>query len=192
MNPEPIRLETPLRLEDVELLKSGDVVRLYGVLYAARDAAHARMKEVVDKGRALPFNPEGQVIYYTGPAPARPGSALGPAGPTTSSRMDPYAPSLIERGLRGTIGKGARSKEVLEAMRRSGCVYFGAVEGTAALLANRVKEAEVVAHEDLGPEAILRLLVEEFPVVVVNDLHGGDLYREGRNRWRRSAAGRGG
>ena len=192
MNPEPIRLETPLRLEDVELLKSGDVVRLYGVLYAARDAAHARMKEVVDKGGALPFDPEGQVIYYTGPAPARPGSALGPAGPTTSSRMDPYAPSLIERGLRGTIGKGARSKEVLEAMRRHGCVYFGAVEGTAALLADRVKEAEVVAHEDLGPEAILRLLVEEFPVVVVNDLHGGDLYREGRNRWRRSAAGRGG
>jgi fumarate hydratase subunit beta len=191
VNPEPIRLETPLRLEDVELLKSGDVVRLYGVLYAARDAAHARMKEVVDKGGALPFNPEGQVIYYTGPAPARPGSALGPAGPTTSSRMDPYAPSLIERGLRGTIGKGARSKEVLEAMRRYGCVYFGAVEGTAALLANRVKEAEVVAHEDLGPEAILRLLVEEFPVVVVNDLHGGDLYREGRNRWRRNVAGRG-
>ncbi len=192
MNPEPIRLETPLRLEDVEPLKSGDVVRLYGVLYAARDAAHARMKEVVDKGGALPFDPEGQVIYYTGPAPARPGSALGPAGPTTSSRMDPYAPSLIERGLRGTIGKGARSKEVLEAMRRYGCVYFGAVEGTAALLADRVKEAEVVAHEDLGPEAILRLLVEEFPVVVVNDLHGGDLYREGRNWWRRSAAGRGG
>jgi fumarate hydratase subunit beta len=192
VNPEPIRLETPLRLEDVEPLKSGDVVRLYGVLYAARDAAHARMKEVVDKGGALPFDPEGQVIYYTGPAPARPGSALGPAGPTTSSRMDPYAPSLIERGLRGTIGKGARSKEVLEAMRRYGCVYFGAVEGTAALLADRVKEAEVVAHEDLGPEAILRLLVEEFPVVVVNDLHGGDLYREGRNRWRRSAAGRGG
>jgi fumarate hydratase subunit beta len=192
VNLEPIRLETPLRLEDVEPLKSGDVVQLYGVLYAARDAAHARMKEVVDKGGALPFDPEGQVIYYTGPAPARPGSALGPAGPTTSSRMDPYAPSLIERGLRGTIGKGARSKEVLEAMRRYGCVYFGAVEGTAALLADRVKEAEVVAHEDLGPEAILRLLVEEFPVVVVNDLHGGDLYREGRNRWRRSAAGRGG
>ena len=188
MNLEPIRLETPLRVEDIEPLKSGDVVRLYGVLYAARDAAHARMKEVVDKGGALPFNPEGQVIYYTGPAPARPGSALGPAGPTTSSRMDPYAPSLIERGLRGTIGKGARSRPVLEAMRRHGCVYFGAVEGTAALLADRVKEAEVVAHEDLGPEAILRLLVEEFPVVVVNDLHGGDLYREGRERWRTASA----
>jgi fumarate hydratase subunit beta len=190
VNLEPIRLETPLSIDDVESLKSGDVVRLYGVLYAARDAAHARMKEAVHKGEPLPFDPEGQVVYYTGPAPARPGSGLGPAGPTTASRMDPYAPSLINRGLRGMIGKGARSKEVLEAMRRHGCVYFGAVEGTAALLADRVKEAEVVAHEDLGPEAILRLVVEEFPVVVVNDLHGGDLYREGRKRWRRTS-GRG-
>jgi fumarate hydratase subunit beta len=184
VNLEPTRLETPLRLEDVEPLKSGEVVRLYGVLYAARDAAHARMKGAIDKGEPLPFDPEGQVVYYTGPAPARPGSALGPAGPTTSSRMDPYAPLLIERGLRGMIGKGVRSKEVLEAMREHGCVYFSAVEGTAALLADRVKEVEVVAHEDLGPEAILRLVVEEFPIVVVNDLHGGDLYREGRERWR--------
>jgi fumarate hydratase subunit beta len=189
MNPEPIRLETPLRLEDIEPLKSGDVVRLYGVLYSARDAAHARIKEALDQEKPLPFDPEGQVIYYTGPAPARPGRVLGPAGPTTASRMDPHAPALIERGLRGMIGKGARSKEVLEAMRRHGCVYFGAVEGTAALLADRVKEAEVVAHEDLGPEAILRLVVEEFPVVVLNDLHGGDLYREGRERWRRTAGG---
>jgi fumarate hydratase subunit beta len=184
MSAEPIHLTTPLHVEDVEPLESGDVVLLYGVLFAARDAAHARMKEALEKGEQLPFDPEGQVIYYTGPAPARPGSPLGPAGPTTASRMDPYAPSLIERGLRGMIGKGARSKEVLEAMRRHGCVYFGAVEGTAALLADRVKEAEVVAHEDLGAEAILRLVVEEFPVVVINDLHGGDLYREGRERWR--------
>jgi fumarate hydratase subunit beta len=185
VNLEPIRLETPLSTEDVASLRSGDVVRLHGVLYAARDAAHARMKEAVERGEPLPFDPEGQVIYYTGPAPARPGRALGPAGPTTASRMDPYAPSLIERGLRGMIGKGARTKAVLESMRRHGCVYFGAVEGSAALLAECVKEAEVVAHEDLGPEAILRLVVEEFPVVVVNDLHGGDLYREGRKRWRR-------
>jgi fumarate hydratase subunit beta len=192
VNAEPIRLETPLGIEDVERLKSGDVVLLYGVLYAARDAAHARMREAIEKGEPLPFDPEGQVIYYTGPAPARPGSPLGPAGPTTASRMDPYAPSLIEHGLRGMIGKGARSQDVLEAMRRHGCVYFGAVEGTAALLADRVREAEVVAHEDLGPEAILRLVVEEFPVVVINDLHGGDLYREGRERWRRSAAARDG
>jgi fumarate hydratase subunit beta len=189
MTLEPIRLVTPLRLEDVEPLRSGDVVRIGGVLYAARDAAHGRIKEAAERGEALPFDPEGQVIYYTGPAPARPGSVLGPAGPTTASRMDPYAPSLIERGLRGMIGKGVRSKAVLESMRRHGCVYFGAVEGTAALLAECVKEAEVVAHEDLGPEAILKLLVEEFPVVVVNDLHGGDLYREGRERWRRPDRG---
>jgi len=181
----PIRLETPLRVEDIEPLESGDVVLFYGVLYAARDAAHARMKEAIEKGESLPFDPEGQVIYYTGPAPARPGSPLGPAGPTTASRMDPYAPALIERGLRGMIGKGARSKGVLEAMRGHGCVYFGAVEGTAALLADRVKEAEVVAHEDLGAEAILRLVVQRFPVVVINDMHGGDLYREGREHWRR-------
>jgi fumarate hydratase subunit beta len=189
VNAEPIHLRTPLRVEDIEPLESGDVVRLYGVLYAARDAAHARMKGALDKGETLPFDPEGQVIYYTGPAPARPGSPLGPAGPTTASRMDPYAPALIERGLRGMIGKGARSEEVLEAMRRHACVYFGAVEGTAALLADRVKEAGVVAHEDLGPEAILRLVVEDFPVVVVNDLHGRDLYREGRERWRRPTGG---
>jgi fumarate hydratase subunit beta len=192
MSVEPIHLNTPLRAADVEPLRSGDVVLLYGVLYAARDAAHARMREAIEKGEPLPFDPEGQVIYYTGPAPARPGSPLGPAGPTTASRMDPYAPSLIEHGLRGMIGKGARSQDVLEVMRRHGCVYFGAVEGTAALLADRVREAEVVAHEDLGPEAILRLVVEEFPVVVINDLHGGDLYREGRERWRRSAATGGG
>jgi fumarate hydratase subunit beta len=189
MSSGPARLETPLRLEDVEPLRSGDVVRLYGVLYTARDAAHARMKGAIDRGEPLPFDPEGQVVYYTGPAPARPGSPLGPAGPTTASRMDPYAPALIERGLRGMIGKGARSKEVLDTMLEYGCVYFGAVEGTAALLAECVKEAEVVAHEDLGAEAILRLVVEEFPIVVVNDLHGGDLYREGRERWRRTAGG---
>jgi fumarate hydratase subunit beta len=181
----PIRLETPLRLQEIVPLKSGDVVRLYGVLYTARDAAHARMKGAIEKGEPLPFDPEGQVVYFTGPAPARPGSALGPAGPTTASRMDPYSPALIERGLRGMVGKGARSQEVQRAMREHGCVYFGAVEGTAALLAECVKEAEVVAYEDLGAEAVHRLVVEEFPVVVINDVHGGDLYREGRQRWRR-------
>ena len=185
MSAEPIRLETPLRLEDIEPLKSGDVVRLYGVLYTARDAAHARMKEAVDTEEPLPFDPDGQVVYFTGPAPALPGSALGPAGPTTASRMDPYSPALIERGLRGMVGKGARSEEVQRVMREHGCVYFGAVEGTAALLAECVKEAEVVAYEDLGAEAVRRLVVEEFPVVAINDVHGGDLYREGRERWRR-------
>ncbi|MBX6763415.1 MAG: Fe-S-containing hydro-lyase [Rubrobacteraceae bacterium] len=180
-----MELRIPLSREDVEPLRSGDVVRLHGVLYTARDAAHARMKEALERGEPLPFDPEGQVVYYTGPAPAKPGNPIGPAGPTTASRMDPYAPLLIERGLRGMVGKGVRSREVVEAMRRHGCVYFGAVEGTAALLAKCVREAEVVAYEDLGAEAVRRLLVEDFPAVVINDLHGGDLYREGRERWRR-------
>lgn len=185
MSVEPVHLEMPFALEDIEPLRTGHVARLSGVLYTARDAAHARMEEALEAGEALPFDPEGQVVYFTGPAPARPGHALGPAGPTTASRMDAYSPMLIERGLRGMVGKGVRSETVRDAMREHGCVYFGAVEGTAALLADCVKEAEVVAYEDLGAEAIRRLVVEEFPVVVVNDLHGGDLYREGRERWRR-------
>ncbi len=188
MSGEPVRLDTPLSVGDVEPLRTGHVVRLSGVLYTARDAAHARIEEAIERGESLPFDPEGQVVYFTGPAPARPGHALGPAGPTTSSRMDPYSPLLIERGLRGMIGKGARSEAVLESMREHGCVYFGAVEGTAALLADCVKEAEVVAYEDLGAEAVRRLVVEEFPVVVINDLYGGDLYREGRERWRRGGS----
>ena len=183
---EPVHLETPLSKEDVEALETGDIVRLYGVVYTARDAAHARKADAIEKGDLLPFDPKGQVVYFTGPTPARPGHALGPAGPTTASRMDPYSPLLIERGLRGMIGKGSRSKEVREAMREHGCVYFGAVEGTAALLARCVKEAKIIAYEDLGAEAIRCLVVEDFPVVVVNDLHGGDLYEEGRQKWRRS------
>jgi fumarate hydratase subunit beta len=185
VSPEPIYLHTPLLMEDIEPLRTGDVVRLNGVLFTARDAAHARMKEAIEAGEPLPFDPEGHVVYFTGPAPARPGHALGPAGPTTASRMDPYSPLLIERGLRCMVGKGSRSETVLESMREHGCVYFGAVEGTAALLADCVKEAEVIAYEDLRAEAIRRLVVENFPVVVVNDLYGGDLYLEGRERWRR-------
>ena len=185
MSPTPVRLEAPLSKEEIEPLRTGDVVRLNGVIYIARDAAHARMKGAIEAGKPLPLDPEGNIVYYSGPAPARPGYALGPAGPTTASRMDPYAPLLIERGLRGMIGKGLHSEAVIESMREHGCVYFGAVEGTAALLADCVKEAEVIAYEDLGTEAVRRLFVEDFPVVVVNDLYGGDLYREGRERWRR-------
>ncbi|HKH36367.1 MAG TPA: FumA C-terminus/TtdB family hydratase beta subunit [Rubrobacter sp.] len=185
MSPAPIRLEAPLSKEEIDPLRTGDVVRLNGVIYIARDAAHARMKESIDAGHPLPLDPEGNIVYYSGPAPAGPGRALGPAGPTTASRMDPYAPLLIERGLRGMIGKGVRSETVIESMREHGCVYFGAVEGTAALLADCVREAEIIAYDDLGAEAVRRLFVEEFPVVVVNDLYGGDLYREGRERWRR-------
>ena len=185
MSPAPIRLEAPLSKEEIEPLRTGDVVRLNGVIYIARDAAHARMKKAIEAGDPLPLDPEGNIVYYSGPAPARPGRTLGPAGPTTASRMDPYAPLLIERGLRGMIGKGVRSEPVIESMRKHGCVYFGAVEGTAALLADCVREAEVIAYDDLGAEAVRRLFVEEFPVVVVNDLYGGDLYRAGRERWRR-------
>jgi fumarate hydratase subunit beta len=185
LSPAPIRLEAPLSKEEIEPLRTGDVVRLNGVIYIARDAAHARMKEAIETGEPLPLDPEGNIVYYSGPAPARPGRTLGPAGPTTASRMDPYSPLLIERGLRGMVGKGLRSEAVIESMRNHGCVYFGAVEGTAALLADCVKAAEVIAYEDLGAEAVRRIFVEEFPVVVVNDLYGGDLYREGRERWRR-------
>jgi len=185
VSPAPIRLAAPLSKQEIEPLRTGDVVRLNGVIYIARDAAHARMKKAIEAGDPLPLDLEGNIVYYSGPAPARPGRTLGPAGPTTASRMDPYAPLLIERGLRGMIGKGVRSEPVIESMRKHGCVYFGAVEGTAALLADCVREAEVIAYDDLGAEAVRRLFVEEFPVVVVNDLYGGDLYREGRERWRR-------
>ena len=181
------RLEAPLTKEGNESLKTGDVVLLSGVVYTARDAAHARMKQAIESGEKLPFDPEGQIVYFTGPAPARPGHPIGPAGPTTASRMDAYSPLLIERGLKGMVGKGLRSQEVRDSMQEHGCVYFGAVEGTAALLADRVTEAEVVAYEDLGAEAIRRLVVEDFPVIVVNDLRGGDLYLEGRERWRKKA-----
>jgi fumarate hydratase subunit beta len=184
---KPVNLNAPFSAQDVEPLKAGDVVRLSGVLFTARDAAHARIAEAIETGEPLPFDPEGQVVYFTGPAPARPGHALGPAGPTTASRMDSYSPLLIERGLKGMVGKGLRSEGVKRAMREHGCVYFGAVEGTAALLARCVTEVELVAYEDLGAEAIRRLVVEDFPAVVVNDLHGGDLYIEGRERWRREA-----
>lgn len=183
-------LTTPLSVEDLRPLRAGDPVLLDGVLFTARDAAHARMAATLAAGEPLPFDPEGQVVYFVGPTPARPGHAIGAAGPTTASRMDPYSPLLVERGLRGMVGKGRRSDAVRAAMRRHGCVYFGAVEGTAALLARRVRAAEVVAYPDLGTEAVRRLEVSAFPVVVVNDLAGRDLYVEGPARWRRPVPNR--
>lgn len=185
MSKRIVSLTAPLVPEEISSLRTGDILRLSGVLYTARDAAHARMKEALDRGEGLPFDPAGQVVYFTGPAPARPGHALGPAGPTTASRMDAYSPLLIERGLRAMVGKGKRSAAVKDSMREHGCVYFSAVEGTAALLARCVTHSEVVAYEDLGAEAVRRLVVEDFPAVVVNDLHGGDLYEEGREQWRK-------
>ncbi len=179
------RIATPLDPEDLSPLRSGDSVLLQGVLFTARDAAHARMADAIAAGDPLPFDPAGQAIYFVGPTPARPGHTIGSAGPTTATRMDPYSPLLIERGLRAMIGKGKRSAAVRRSMLDHGCVYFGAVEGTAALLARQVQRADVVAYADLGPEAILRLEVVDFPVVVVNDLHGADLYEDGPARWRR-------
>lgn len=181
----PIVLRTPLSDANVEQLRIGDVVRICGAIYTARDAAHKKMIECIVGGAALPFDPAGQVIYYVGPTPARPGRVIGSAGPTTASRMDPYTPALIERGLKGTIGKGRRSQAVRDAMQKHRCVYFGALEGAAALIAQCVKSAEVIAYEDLGTEAIRLLIVAGFPAIVVNDAHGGDLYSEGQSRYRK-------
>lgn len=178
-------LSSPLTAEHIRRLRAGDEVLLSGVIYTARDAAHERMAEMIAAGAPLPVDLAGQVIYYCGPTPARPGRPIGSAGPTTASRMDPYTPILLERGVRGMIGKGRRSAAVRDAICRFGAVYFAAVEGTAALLGRCVRTAEVAAFADLGPEAIYRLTVERFPVVVANDCHGGDVYEAGRARFRR-------
>ncbi len=171
-----IRLQTPLSTEDLEKLRAGDRVLLSGKIYTARDTAHKRFVERLDAGQDLPIQLQGQVIYYCGPTPARPGKPIGSAGPTTSYRMDSYAPRLLELGLKGMIGKGKRSPGVIEAIKKFGAVYFGATGGAGALLSKRIKSARVVAYEDLGPEAIRELEVEDFPVVVINDVRGNDLY----------------
>ncbi len=176
-------LTTPLTNEDIEKLKAGDIVYLNGILYTARDAAHKRLVDLINEGKELPFDLKGAVIYYVGPTPPKPGEVIGSAGPTTSYRMDPYAPILIEHGLKGMIGKGKRNQDVIEACKKHKAVYFGAVGGAAALIAKAIKEAEVIAYPELGPEAIRRLKVENFPVVVVNDAYGNDLYAEGRKKW---------
>ncbi len=176
-----IKITAPITDDSVvENLKAGDFVLISGVIYTARDAAHKRMVEALERGEELPFDLKGQIIYYAGPAPAKPGRPIGSVGPTTSYRMDPYAPKLLKAGLKGMIGKGTRSKEVIDAIVKYRGVYFGAVGGAAAYLARCVKEAEVIAYEDLGPEAVRRLVVEDFPAFVVNDVYGNDLYRMGR------------
>jgi len=183
---EPKRITTPLSDEVVETLRAGDQVLLNGVIYGARDAAHKRIVEAIQKGEALPLDLRGQVIYYVGPTPAKPGQVIGSAGPTTSSRMDPYTPLLLQHGLKGTIGKGYRSKEVIEALQRHKAVYFAATGGAGALIARRIKKSEVIAYEDLGPEALFRFEVEDFPVIVINDAWGNDLYLQGVKQYRRS------
>lgn len=182
---EPIRLKTPLTDEDVLKLKIGDSVLLSGKILTGRDAAHKRLYELATKGEALPIEIKGQIIYYVGPAPAKPGYVIGPAGPTTSYRMDPYAPLLIKMGLKGMIGKGVRSKEVRDAMKEHKAVYFAATGGAAALISKNIKAVKIIAYEDLGTEAIRELEVEDFPVIVANDAHGGDLYEEGIKKFRR-------
>ena len=181
-----IKLKTPLTDKDVEKLKIGDKVLLTGVIYTGRDAAHKRLFDLIEAGKELPIDIRGQVIYYVGPAPAKPGKPIGSAGPTTSYRMDAFAPKLMELGLKGMIGKGNRGTEVVEAMQKHKAVYFGATGGAGALLARSIKKAEVVAYEDLGPEAIQRMEVEDFPVVVINDTKGNDLYVEGAKKYRKA------
>lgn len=173
------KIRLPLRGEDVASLKAGDRVLLSGVVYTARDAAHKRMVEQEKEGVQMPVELEGQVLYYTGPTPAKPGEVIGSAGPTTSGRMDLYTPALLDKGLKGMIGKGYRSQEVIASMLEHKAVYFGAVGGAAALIARSIKSAEVVAYEDLGTEAIRKLTIEDFPVFVINDIHGGDIYKDG-------------
>ncbi len=182
--PELIRLRTPLTEEDVVALRAGDRVLLSGALIGARDAAHQRLVELIAAGEPLPVDLQGQVIYYVGPTPAPPGRPIGSAGPTTSARMDAYSPALLARGLKGMIGKGRRTPAVLDALREHKAVYFAAVGGLGALLSERIKAVEVLAYEELGTEAIRRMVVEEFPVIVINDVHGGDFYQAGVEKYR--------
>ncbi len=178
-------MKPPLRPEDVDKLRAGDKVNLNGSLYTARDAAHKKLVELIREGRELPLPLEGQIIYYVGPTPTPPGKVIGSAGPTTSFRMDPYTPLLIECGLRGMIGKGERGVGVVEAMQKYGAVYFAATGGAAALLSKRITAAEVIAYPELGAEAIRRLTVESFPVIVAQDRYGGNIYKEGQKQYAR-------
>lgn len=175
-------IHTPLTLEKIKELKSGDQVLLSGTIYTARDAAHARMIAALDNQEPLPFDVNGQVIYYVGPTPAKPGQAFGSGGPTTSYRMDAYTPRLIDEGLIGMIGKGKRSPEVKEALKNR-AVYFAAVGGAAALIGQCVVKAEVIAYDDLGAEAVRKLEVKDFPIIVINDIYGNDLYISGRKSY---------
>jgi fumarate hydratase subunit beta len=179
------KVSLPLGEETLKGLKAGDDVLLSGVIYVGRDAAHKRMIETLERGEPLPFDIRGQTIYFMGPTPPRPGRPIGSAGPTTSGRMDSYSPRLMAEGLKGMIGKGMRSSAVKEAMKQYQAVYFGAIGGAGALAARSIKKSEVVAYEELGAEALRRLEVEDFPVTVVNDTYGGDLYEEGKAKYRR-------
>ena len=173
-------IKAPLDREEVKTLEAGDYVYITGTVYTARDAAHLRMDQALDRGEKLPIELEGNVIYYMGPTPAREGRPIGSAGPTTASRMDKYAPRLLDLGLTGMIGKGKRKKEVTDAIVRNGAVFFAAVGGAGALLSKCIKKAELIAYEDLGAEALRKLYVEDMPLVVIIDSEGNNLYEEGR------------
>ena len=191
MEPEAgalIRLTTPLTVEMVRRLHVGDQVSLSGQIYTARDAAHQRLAEALAAGQPLPIPLAGQVIYYAGPAPARPGDIIGPAGPTTAGRVDLFTPQLLALGLKGMIGKGKRSAEVRRAMAEHEAVYFAMVGGAAALIAERIRQVEVAAYADLGTEAIYRLVVDDLRMVVANDVYGADLFEAGQARYRREPA----
>ena len=181
------RITTPLTLEKTRDLHCGDNVLISGVIYTGRDAAHKRLVELLQQGKELPLDVKDAIIYYVGPAPAQPCKVIGSAGPTTSYRMDAYAPALLDIGLKGMIGKGKRSPEVIGSMKKNGAVYFGAIGGAGALLAKCIKKAEVIAYEDLGAEAIRRLEVEDLPAVVIIDSEGNNLYEQGRADYLKSA-----
>ena len=178
-----ISIETPLTREKARALRSGDSCQLTGVIYTARDAAHKRLCELVAEGKELPLDVKDSIIYFVGPTPARPGEAIGSAGPTTAYRMDAYSPTMIAQGQTGMIGKGKRNEEVIAAMKEHGAVYFGAIGGCGALLSKCIKKAEVIAYDDLGAEAIRRLEVEDFPVIVIIDSEGNNLYETGRKAY---------
>ncbi len=177
------RITTPLTEDKVKDLKAGDSVLVSGIIYTARDAAHKRLVDLLDKGEKLPIDVKDSIIYYVGPSPAKPGKVIGSAGPTTSYRMDPYAPRLLDIGLKGMIGKGLRSKDVVDSMKKNKAVYFAAIGGAAALMGKSIKKAEIVTYEDLGSEAIRRLEVEDLPLVVVIDSEGNNLYEMGQKEY---------
>lgn len=179
------RITTPVSDEVIEKLRTGDRIYITGVLYTGRDSAHKKLIDLVNEGKDLPIDVKGQFIYYVGPTPARPGNPIGSAGPTTSYRMDSYAPTLHKLGLKGTIGKGARNEEVKESLKKYKGVYLAAVGGAGALISKSIVSAEVIAYPELGPEAIRRVEVKDFPCIVINDMYGGDLYQEGKKQYQR-------
>ncbi len=178
-----IRLNTPLTEDKLVNLKAGDSILLSGTIYSARDAAHKRLIDLLKQGKELPLHIENETIYYVGPSPAKPGKVIGSAGPTTSYRMDAYAPALMDLGLKGMIGKGARNEEVINSIKKNKCVYFGAIGGAAALIGKSIVESEIIAYEDLGAEAIRRIKVKDMPLVVIIDANGNNLYEIGQKEY---------